>query len=528
MTQYIGNSCPVGIHPYAIGHSSWQPKALNLNYTCQDFYSLKTKLLQFLEDRYGPNGSQMPNTFNDYTESDLAIALIENTAFAGDTLSFKIDQVANDLFMATVTQLDNAFRLAQQVGFQPQPPIAASTMWSASISAIAPDDVVLTAPVVVSTIVNSQQQYIELFPATADNQPIFDQDIVIPAGSVTNTSIIGLQGNTLTELFTSAGGINQNYGTGNTGVLWDSVSVQVDGIQWQQVEFFTDSNPRREFRVEFTSNYRAYVMFGNNRAGMCPPQGSQIQMTYRVGGGSWGNIISNSIQFQTSAPVNGQGYSVTVSLSNYTRGIGGYDGDTIEDIRAKVPLWIQTQNRAVSGSDYKTLCEQFSTPYNGKIGKCNVTLRNYGCAGNIIDVYILALDAPGNLMKASNELKVALNDKITNLKMLTDFVCIRDGTVLYVDTSIEIVVPAMYRKFQEQIGATITNVVGQFFALSNWDFGQTLRETDLAKDLASVQYVDGYNIHFTTNDPNNSGITVTTEYYEIIRPANLSMSFTYI
>ncbi|MFX8308847.1 hypothetical protein ABTL21_19655, partial [Acinetobacter baumannii] len=59
-------------------------------------------------------------------------------------------------------------------------------------------------------------------------------------------------------------------------VIYDSIRVNVDGIRWQLVDYFTDSQPRREFRVEYDSQYRAYVTFGDNTAGMAPSSGSKI------------------------------------------------------------------------------------------------------------------------------------------------------------------------------------------------------------------------------------------------------------
>jgi hypothetical protein len=63
-----------------------------------------------------------------------------------------------------------------------------------------------------------------------------------------------------------------------------SYRVYVDGVKWQQVPFFTDSQPRREYRVEYDSTYTAFVIFGNNRAGLIPNQGSNILIVYRQGG----------------------------------------------------------------------------------------------------------------------------------------------------------------------------------------------------------------------------------------------------
>ena len=514
------NNCPVT--PFAQSQPSASPNIFNLNYTNQDFWSMKSRLIDYIQQQFGTQ-------FNDFVESDLAIMLIENWAFLADTLSFKTDQIANEVFIDTVTELDNAFRLAKLVGFQPQPPIAASSMWVAKINNPLLQDLTLPTPLDVQVTYGNQNMTIELYPADSNNNPIFGQDIVIPAGSIANNSIVGLQGNTYTDQFAGNGQPNQNFTLAFFPVVFDSLQVSVDGISWTQVEYFTDSNPRREFRVEYDSTYTAFVIFGNNLAGLIPSAGSVILITYRVGGGTLGNIVTNFVITETIANVNGVQYPVPVNLSNYTKGEFGYDGDTIDDIRQKLPVYLQTQNRAVTAQDYKALSDQFATPYNGMIGKSTAVLRNYGCAANVIDIYILAYDGtngpPAGLITASNDLKVALQNYLSGLQMMTDFVCIKDGVILLVDVNVEVIMSKSYKKFQDQYNTQITNTINAFFALPNWDYGQTLNVSSLLQALSSISQVSSYEINFTTNDPSNSGQVVTTQFYEIIRPDTITVTF---
>jgi hypothetical protein len=514
------NNCPFDITPYAQSDVITTPNIFNLNYTNQDFWSMKTRLIDFIRQKFGTE-------FSDFVESSLAIMLIENWAFLADTLSFKMDQIANEIFIDTVTELDNAFRLAKLVGFQPQPPIAASSLWTATINNPVLSDVTIPAPFVLNVDAGSTNITIELFPADANNNPIFDQDIVIPAGNVVNASIVGLEGKTRTTNQVGNGAIAQTIPLTQYPVIYDSISVIVDGVKWDQVDYFTDSQPRREYRVEFDSNYQAYVIFGNNRAGLIPSQGSSISITYRQGGGSIGNIVSRSIQKQTIINVTGINYPIPVSFANYTGGQYGYNGDTIDDIRSKLPAWARSQNRAVTGLDYKTLTDQFATPYQGQVGKSTAVLRNYGCAGNIVDLYVLALDAPNNLMKASDELKVELQAYINNLSMITDHVCIRNGEVVYVDISLDVVLDRTYRKFEDELRVKIKRRLDSFFVLQNWDYGMNLRDSDVVKSLSDLKEVSHYEITFTTNDPNNGGSIVTTRFFEIIRPDVIDIIFTY-
>lgn len=514
------NNCPFDITPYTQSQVITTPNIFSLNYTNQDFWSMKTRLIDFIKQKFSTD-------FSDFVESSIAIMLIENWAFIADTLSFKMDQISNEIFIDTVTETENAFRLAKLVGFQPQPPIAARSMWTASLNNTLAIDVTIPSPFGLSISTGNSKIDIELFPADANNNPIFDQDIIIPAGSVVNASVIGLEGKTSIFEQVGDGSVGQTIVIPDSPIIYDSIKVQVDGVIWDQVDFFTDSQPRREYRVEFDSSYNAYVIFGNNRAGLIPSQGSIVSITYRIGGGSIGNIVSGTITNQTIINLPGLSFSVPVSFANYTRGEFGYDGDTIDDVKNKLPAYVRTQNRAVTGLDYKTLSDQFATPYQGQIGKSTAVLRNYGCSGNIVDIYVLALNGANNLQTASSELKSDLQSHIESLKMMTDFVCIRDGRIVSVDINIDVILNRSYRKFEDELRIKIQRRIDGFFALSKWSYGQTLRDSDLVKSLSDIKEIDRFEINFNAVNFPQDGTNITTNFYEIIRPSTNDIVFTY-
>jgi len=522
----MGN-CPAEVRPYLQSNVAKNTNSVSLNYTNQDFWSMKTRLVNFINERFGPTGTVLPNTFNDLVESSIAIMLIENWAFLADTLSFKMDQIVNELFIDTVTEVENAFRLAKLVGFTPQPPIAARSMWLATINNPLTTELVIDTPLAIDVVSENKNIRIELFQADANNNPIYEEPILIPTGSVSNQSIIGIEGTTRSDLLVGTGESAQTYQLSFFPVIFDSVRVKVDGVLWDRVDYFTDSQPRKEYRVEFDSAYNGYIIFGNNRAGLIPSNGSRIEVIYRQGGGTAGNIVTGFVKTQTQVAVPGLGFTVPVSLNNYTKGQFGYEGDGIEDIRRKLPLYLRTQNRAVSGEDYKIIADQFATPYHGQIGKATAVLRNHGCAGNVIDLYVLARNGTDGLEEASNELKVDLNDELNKKKMLTDFVCIRNGTIINTDVSIDIVLDKFYKKFESEIRENVNTKTTNFFALNNWEYGQALRDVDLIKTLSEIKEINSFDVAFVTADTDNSGSTVIADYYEIIRPDNITISFVY-
>ena len=314
-------------------------------------------------------------------------------------------------------------------------------------------------------------------------------------------------------------------------ILMDSISVSVDGTPWNQVDYFTTSHPLPEYRVEYTADYNAYVIFGNGRAGLIPPQDSSIVIRYRIGGGTIGNCITGAIDFPIQVQVPGLNYMVTMNLKNYTKAEYGYDGDTVEDIRRKLPLYLRTQNRCVTGMDYKALVDNFSTTYNGQVGKSLAVLRNTGCAGNIIDIYITAREGASGLTKASDNLKNELSNYLQQKKMLSHHICLRDGEIVEVDIHVNVIINRSLSKYVESLKERAYRHIENLFTLSNWEYGQALKDSDIIKALVDIKEVESIEVSFTTAHSLESGegstSVVSPRFYEIVRPDNISINFSY-
>jgi len=513
-------NCPFNVEPYAKTEIIKKPNVFNLNYTNQDFWSMKSRLMQFTQQRFG-------NEFSDFVESSIAIMLIENWAFIADTLSFKMDQIANEIFIDTVTEIENAFRLCKLVGFQPMPPIAAKSYWTATLSNAITTDINIPTPIKIKINGGGTSLTMELFAADADGNPLFNENIIIPANSLVNASIVGLEGLTRDEKVNGTGAVNQTILSGYRTVIFDSIRVEVDGVVWSKVDYFSESQPLKEYRVEYNSTFSVFVIFGNGMAGMIPSIGSLIVISYRTGGGVVGNLVTNATQKSLLVDVPGLSYTVPVFLNNYTKAQYGFDGDTIEDIRRKLPAYLRTQDRAVTGLDYKTLADQFTSPYHGQIGKANAILRNHGCAANIIDIYILARKDTETLETASDSLKTKLIEYLESKKMMTDYICIKDGVPINVDVNISVTTDKLYRKIEDEIRVKVMNRIDRFFSINRWEFGQTLKESDLIKELSDLKEISSVDITFNTDELQGVTNIVTAKYYEIIRSDIIALGFVY-
>lgn len=519
----MGELCRFDVTPLA------QPRLINklpyhnVNYTSQDYHSMKARILELLKANFAED-------FNYVNESSLAVMLIECWLALGDMLSFKIDQLANELFIDTVTELENAFRLAKLVGFKPLPPLPAKAMFMLKTNNVYTSDLVVKTPLIIDLDTFGSSFNYELYPADHNNNPIMNADIVIPAGSTYTDAVVGVEGRTRTYTFTSTGKANQIFTVPFENVYHGSIKVDIDNTMWEEVEDFTLYKPRAEYVVEYGAYYKPSLVFGDNVAGLIPPQGAKINVTFRIPNPSTAEIVSGAFDTKVFSMIPGVVNHVVINVKNHTKSEFGYPGDGINDIRKKLPAYLRTQNRAVSGGDYKYLTDSFATSYDGAIGKCNVVLRNHGCAGNIIDIIVLAKTGDYRLIKANDGLKAALYEELRKKRMFTDYVCIKDGEVISTDVIVDAHVNSVYKKYENEIKAKVLERLEDYFALSNWDFGQALKEKDLIKALAGIKEVTHFDITFTTNremPTMSSEAIVMAKYNEIVRPESLAINFVY-
>jgi hypothetical protein len=492
----------------------------NTLYVTQDYQGFKKSFIEILQKEFA-------NEFNDFTESSLLIALAELYAFMADQLSFKIDQNHSEVYAKTATEMNNIMRIDDMVGLKPMPPMPAKANFVITINHPLTVDLPIETPLKLSFPAQNGmgERYMELYACT-NQEPVFGEPIIIPAGAVSANNIIGVEGHTFFRSLNSNGSPWQRFTLAGMGVIHNSVRITVGGVQWREVPAFTLGGSQ-EFVVEYDSNYSATILFGNGKLGQIPDTGLPISVSYRLGGGTGGNIAAGAID--KTVPIHVAGHHITSRVQNISRGEGGYDGDTIDDIKLKLPLYIRTQSRVVTGSDYKEFCESYGSTSFGVVGKAVSVLRNHGCAANVIDVYVLAKHGGIGLIASSQKLKEALSKELAKRKMFTDHVYIRDGEIIPTDIHINIVAKKIYKRNEADIRQRINIRLADFFSLANWEFGQTLTENDMIKRLIDIKEIDHLDLTFTTagNLENGTGGTniITTKFNEIIRPDNIFIAF---
>ena len=146
----------------------------------------------------------------------------------------------------------------------------------------------------------------------------------------------------------------------NSDVTITSLRLEIDEgqgfIVWQQVNDFFGSEPTDQvYTLDLNTGV---VTFGNGDHGRIPianqnnPTGNVVARMYRSGGGSRGNVGSNTItQIQTYVQSIG-------AVTNYDPATGGTDEESFANAKLRAAAALQSNNRAVTPSDFEYLAKQ--------------------------------------------------------------------------------------------------------------------------------------------------------------------------
>jgi hypothetical protein len=144
---------------------------------------------------------------------------------------------------------------------------------------------------------------------------------------------------------------------------------------WQERATLLDSGLNdRVFRVEVDDQGAGTVTFGDGTFGLRPASNEQVVVTYRVGGGSSGNVAADTLgvfdkQVKAANPW-------LDSVSNPLPAVGGSDQESIEHARRFGPSSVRTPLAAVTEDDYRAAAQAYTDSLGQQpIRRASATLR---------------------------------------------------------------------------------------------------------------------------------------------------------
>lgn len=131
------------------------------------------------------------------------------------------------------------------------------------------------------------------------------------------------------------------------------VRLEREDENWTAVnDLFSSDRFATELVTEIESDGKAYIRFGDNVQGRKPSERSVFKASYRIGGGSEGNIGSNAIAHVIS------GTAGIDKVFNPLPAKGGADPESINETLLYAPQKFHDQERAVTADDYAEVAQR--------------------------------------------------------------------------------------------------------------------------------------------------------------------------
>lgn len=492
-----------------------------INFAATDFETLRDSLIKYIKAVY-------PLDYQNFTESDLGVMLIELVAYMGAVMSLKADMLAHENYISTAKNRNNVKKLLELLGVKLKGPVSAAANASLTLATASQFDPVVISPASRVVTINSpedgaQVSYtlyktingqidainstasIDLFVSESDStaSTVWSNLALLEGTLVSQTGVFNDTNTNKFVILTENPIVEKS-----VNVFIDTNDIAASGA-WTQVDnlFTVSGSGENVFEVVYSDNFSATVIFGDGVNGRAVPTGATYLVTYRIGGGSRGNINNETINI-TITDDDGQ----SGTIQNTSVASGGRDAETAEQAKRYGPLVFKTQDRLVTAQDYATFANTFAAT-TGATGKAKAVVRDAYSSANIIDLYLLQVASNIQLQQATVQFKGSLLAAIEPKKMLTDEVVIVDGVIRTLDLVITARIDAYQLPNEETIKAKLRNALLTYFNVSNTDFGKPLVLADLVRQLVTIPEV-----RFVTVDNLDSDILV--DFNEIIQLNN--------
>ena len=184
------------------------------------------------------------------------------------------------------------------------------------------------------------------------NPDVYDQVTIVSVGYV-----LAYEGQTIgpDTAGRSDGTADQAFSLSQSPFIWDSQAVSIEGIPWTRVDdFLSSSGSSQHYTVTVNADDLATLRFGDGVNGAIPPDGVAVNVSYRIGGGTDGNVDTNRLTRLNRTFTTVGGTPVKVSVTNPEAAVGGEDRESAQSGKLKGPRIFKTNERSITKSDFES------------------------------------------------------------------------------------------------------------------------------------------------------------------------------
>jgi hypothetical protein len=253
----------------------------------------------------------------------------------------------------------------------------------------------------------------------------------------------------------STGQPNQSITFTATSIAEGAIRVKVNGIFWEIVDNFINSNSTSRHVVEETDELgQVRLVFGDGVSGQIPS--GNIEIFYVLTNGEDGNFsIRGRVSTFSTFPKYNDGSVISPAplVSNIEPSTGGEPEESLFHAKKQAPREYQAQQRAVTKKDFVAWAEGFP-------GIKQATCLDINDVGvNSFDIDYFEIKIPivptGLSLFPSAALKRSLQEYLNRLKAVPDNIEVVDPNYRQVDFSVDIFIR---KSFVSQSATVISNV----------------------------------------------------------------------
>lgn len=274
--------------------------------------------------------------WTDFSDSDIGTVFLKLMSYLADMNNFQVDKVASELYLSTCTERASAIALCNLIGYEPrhyQSAYCDITLGNIAYKNITNGTVVPAY----STFTDSSNsiKYCNLEEATFyDNTTKFRVYEGTP-----KTITLGI------EDISTLGRINLSDYTIGT----NTITLKINGIKYNLVDDVRFISGELGFSVHISEDKYLYIQLPSYWPDVIK-QGSVIEITYLLSNGANGRIGKNILSRIEQLSSSEKGY---MEVKSNTSSIGGYDPETVDEMKISVPRRARTMNTIVTINDFE-------------------------------------------------------------------------------------------------------------------------------------------------------------------------------
>jgi hypothetical protein len=455
-----------------------------VDYMARDYDSLLQSMRALIP-------SKLPEWTDYASEADFGNVLLQLFAHMGDILSYYQDRIANESFLSTAQTRRSIIHHLQLIGYRLSTAVPASAKLILTVPATVSEVITITRGDAFATKSQKTKKSVRFeytsatlltincatlpLDPTNPNRKIFRAGIPVEEGRLVQDEILGVSDGTPNQRFTlaHAGVILRALGAAqqvHQDILLRTEQGAIIEVWTGRDSLAFSRDNQRDFVVEVDEQDRATVGFGDGAFGFIPPRGRMIKVTYRVGGGTLGNVAADTIQTIVAAP---QLSLLGTHVTNPAPATGGAERESIEHAVMHAPRVFRSLKRAVTADDYEALALDF----NG-VGK----VRAEATTWNTVTLFI----APEGGGQVSDVLEANLLAYFEDKRPLSTTIEIVDVDYIKIYITAEVGVTSYYSR--DDVKEQVQAAVGDLIAFQNVDFAQTIY---LSKFYEAIEAIDG-------------------------------------